>query len=84
MFKILENLWKYRKSNVPPRKLVTQKTLRKIAPPNISPGDLYLKIALKWKQTKQKLFSNTYIFAFAEELLRPLNDCSQKVSLAVA
>ena len=53
---------KYRKipkispSMYKPPKLVTQKTLRWIAPPNISPpprGGLYLEIALKYK-IKQK------------------------------
>ena len=46
-----------------PPKLVTQKTLRQIAPPNISPpGGLYLKIALKYKvkQSKNGKFPSNY------------------------
>ena len=44
-------------------KLVTQKTLRLIAPPNISlPGGLYLEIALKYKvkQSKNGKFRSNY------------------------
>ena len=38
-----------------PPKLVTQKTLRYIAPPNISPLEgLYLEIALKYKVKQSK------------------------------
>ena len=38
-----------------PPKLVTQKTLRQITPPNISPpGGLYLEIALKYKVKQRK------------------------------
>ena len=38
-----------------PPKLVTQKTLREIALPNISPpGGLYLEIALKYKVKQRK------------------------------
>ena len=35
-------------------------------------------------ETKQKRCSNTKIFAFARELLRVQNDCSQKVSQFIA
>ena len=52
---------KYRKipkispSMYKPPKLVTQKTLREIALPNISPpGGLYLEIALKYKVKQRK------------------------------
>ena len=38
-----------------PPKLVTQKTFREIAPPNISPcGGLYLEIAVKYKVKQRK------------------------------
>ena len=38
-----------------PLKLVTQKSLRSIAPPNISPlGSFYLEIALKYKIKQRK------------------------------
>ena len=38
-----------------PPDLITQKTLREIAPPNISPPrDLYLEIALKYKVKQGK------------------------------
>ena len=52
---------KYRKipkispSMYKPPKLVTQKTFREIAPPNISPcGGLYLEIAVKYKVKQRK------------------------------
>ena len=42
-------------SKYKPPKLLTQKTLRKNAPPNISPpGGLYLEIALKYKVKQRK------------------------------
>jgi len=42
-------------SKYKPPKLVTQKTLRYIAPPNISPlGGFYLEIALKYKVKQSK------------------------------
>ena len=46
-----------------PSKLVTPKTLRSIAPPNISPSrGLYLEIALKYKvkQSKNLKFPSNY------------------------
>ena len=50
-----------------PPKLVTQKTLREIAPPNISPhpGACTLKIALRYKvkQSKNGKFSSSYKLA---------------------
>ena len=49
-----------------PPKIVTQKTLRYIAPPNISPpGDLYLEFALEYKgkQSKNGKFPSHYKLA---------------------
>ena len=51
------------KSVYKPPKLVTQKALRYIAPPNISPpGILHLEIALKYKakQSKNGKFPSNY------------------------
>ena len=43
-------------SKYKPPKIVTQKTLRQIAPPNISPrGGLYLEFALEYKEKKSKI-----------------------------
>ena len=53
-------------SKYKPPKLVTQKTLRQIAPPNLSlpppAGGLYLEIALKYKvkQSKHGKFPSNY------------------------
>ena len=49
-----------------PLKFVTQKTLRKIAPPNINPpGSLYLEFALEYKvkQSKKSKFPSHYKLA---------------------
>ena len=49
-----------------PPKIVTQKTLRQIAPPNISPlGGLYLEFALEYKvkQSKNGKFPSHYKLA---------------------
>ena len=53
-------------------KLVTQKHLSYIAPPNISPWGLKLGNCpqnTKNKQTKQKRYSTNYTFLFAKDLL---------------
>ena len=48
-------------SKYKPHKLVTQKTRRYIAPPNISPvGGLYLEIALKYNNGKNSKFPSNY------------------------
>ena len=54
-------------------------------PPNIVPQGLVLGNCPKIQnKAKQKLYSNTKFFAFAKELLRVPNDCSQNVSHYIA
>ena len=51
----------------------------------MSPRGMYLEIALKLKIKQSKnLYSDIRIFAFAKELLRVSNNCSQKVSQYIA
>ena len=51
----------------------------------MSPRGIYLEIALKLKIKQSKnLYSDIRIFAFAKELLRVSNNCSQKVSQYIA
>ena len=53
----------YKPLQIKPPKIVTQKTLREIAPPNISPrGGLYLEFTLEYKvkQSKQGKFPSHY------------------------
>ena len=53
-------------------KIVTQKTLRQIAPPNISPpGGLYMEFALEYKvkQSKNGKFPSHY--KLAQSILKP-------------
>ena len=53
-------------SKYKPPKMVTQKTFREIAPPNISPlGGLYLEFALEYKvkQSKNGKFPSHYKLA---------------------
>ena len=54
-----------------PPKPVTQKTLRSIAPPNISlPGVLYLEIALKYKVKQRKTVNFLPRMRLAQSILK--------------
>ena len=54
-----------------PPKLVTQKTLRLIAPPNISlPGGLYLEIALTYKVKQSKTVNFVPTIRLAQSILK--------------
>ena len=52
-------------------KMVTQKSLREIAPPNISPlGGLYLEFALKYKVKQNKIGKFPSHYKLAQSILK--------------
>ena len=58
-------------SKYKPLKTVMQKTLCKIAPPNISrPGGLYMKFALEYKVKQSKNGTFPYLYKLAQSILR--------------
>ena len=68
-----------------PLQIQAPKTRSLNRPPNIGPRRLVLGNCPQIQnKAKQKLYSNTKIFAFAKELLRVPNDCSQNVSHYIA
>ena len=58
-------------SNYKPPKMVTQKTLREIAPPNISPlGGFYLEFVLEYRVKQSKIGKFPSHYKLAQSILK--------------